>query len=262
MRHLDALTASFVTPAAQLLLHDAPSRSHFGGRPDLPADVPWPKWQGRPLDFLLRLSLADLQPVLPVGGLPASGALLFFYAAEEQPWGFDPKDKGSCAVLHVPDRAAPVGAESAATDGALMPRRSIGLRRIDTRPSVSNERVDGLKLDQTEFDDYLRLLEAPFQGRPKHQIGGWPTVLQNDSMQLECQLASHGLFCGDASGYEDPRAATLQPGAAQWRLLAQIDTDDDLGLMWGDCGIIYFWLREGESGQLDLKQPWLILQCG
>jgi hypothetical protein len=30
---------------------------------------------------------------------------------------------------------------------------------------------------------------------------------------------------------------------ASWRLLLQIDSDDDLGLRWGDCGVLYFGMR-------------------
>jgi uncharacterized protein YwqG len=63
-------------------------------------------------------------------------------------------------------------------------------------------------------------------------------------MQLECQLVTNGLYCGDASGYDDPRRRALETGATDWRLLLQIDSDDVLGSMWGDSGRVYFWIRE------------------
>jgi uncharacterized protein YwqG len=43
--------------------------------------------------------------------------------------------------------------------------------------------------------------------------------------------------------------------------LLQLDTDDDAGIMWGDCGMLYFWVRAEEAAIGDFRNPWLILQC-
>jgi len=61
-----------------------------------------------------------------------------------------------------------------------------------------------------------------------HRLLGHPDPVQGE-MQLECQLVTHGLYCGNASGYRDPRAAQLAPGAVDWRLLLQVDTQDEAG---------------------------------
>jgi uncharacterized protein YwqG len=74
-------------------------------------------------------------------------------------------------------------------------------------------------------------------------------------------LASNGLFFGDASGYEDPRAKELEAGVGEWRLLLQIDTDDDLDLMWGDCGMLYFCVKEQEARVGNFENCWVVLQC-
>src|SRR5262245_37266549 len=108
MRDLQAITAPLSITGIHLIPADGSSRSWLGGSPGLPAGVTWPEWKGRKLGFLARISLADLRQALPITWLPASGALLFFYDTEEQPWGFDPADRGGCAVLCVPDLDAPV----------------------------------------------------------------------------------------------------------------------------------------------------------
>ncbi len=60
-------------------------------------------------------------------------------------------------------------------------------------------------------------------------------------MKLECQLASNGLYCGDGDAYGSPQGRALADGAEDWRLLLQIDSDEDgPGWMWGDLGRIYF----------------------
>jgi uncharacterized protein YwqG len=102
---------------------------------------------------------------------------------------------------------------------------------------------------------------AAYGNAPRHQIGGFPSTVQGDEMEVECQLVSNGLYCGDSSGYENPRAAALRAGAADWRLLLQLDSDDDLGTMWGDLGTLYFWIREQDARAPRFESTWLVLQC-
>jgi uncharacterized protein YwqG len=261
MRDLKALVAPHMRAAVHVVPLNAPALSHFGGAPNLPADVPWPQRDGRRLAFLARISLAELQRAGRVAWLPQSGALLFFYDAEDEPWGFDPADRGACAVLHVPDLTSPViGAEQAGED-EFIARRCAGFRRIDSVPSWERAARHGLAFTDDELDAYGDLVDAPYLGMPKHQVSGLPAAVQNDDMELQAQLVTNGLYCGDSSGYEDPRAQALTPGAGDWRLLLQFDTDDDLGVMWGDCGMLYFWVKEAQAARADFSNVWLILQC-
>jgi len=62
-------------------------------------------------------------------------------------------------------------------------------------------------------------------------------------MRNQTQLVANGLYCGDESGYQDPKAKELESDAAAWNLLLQIDSDDCTGWMWGDSGTVYFWIR-------------------
>lgn len=80
-------------------------------------------------------------------------------------------------------------------------------------------------------------------------------------MQLQCQLVSNGLYCGDPSGYNDPRAKELESGASQWRLLLQVDTDEESEMMWGDCGRLYFWIRDEDLRKRNFGAVWMILEC-
>jgi uncharacterized protein YwqG len=59
-----------------------------------------------------------------------------------------------------------------------------------------------------------------------------------------------------------PRAEQLRTGAASWRLLLQLDTDDDLGWMWGDVGRLYFTIRQEDLAAYDFSRAWMVLQCG
>jgi uncharacterized protein YwqG len=61
---------------------------------------------------------------------------------------------------------------------------------------------------------------------------------------------------------QKPHRAALGAGAVQWRLLLQVDSDQDAGMLWGDVGRIYYWIRAQDLAARRLGQAWLILQCG
>lgn len=262
MRDVAALAAPHSAPALHVTLNDAPSRSHVGGEPNLPEGIDWPTRKGARLDFLARLSLADIHRAGPIGWLPARGALLFFYDLERQPWGFDPADRGSWAVLLVDDLEASVAAaDQLAANRAVLPFRFAHFRLVQSLPSWERASIGALGLNEPESEELMRLTDEVFDNKPKHQVGGFPAPVQGDEMELEAQLASHGLYCGNETGYKDPHAASLRPGAADWRLLFQFDSDDDLGVMWGDCGTLYFWVPEASAQEGKFEDTWLVLQC-
>lgn len=260
MRNIREMTQGLGKPAVQVTAVEGATLSHFGGSPHLPAGIDWPEKDGERLAFLARLSLPEIQRVSAIDWLPASGALLFFYDIEEQPWGYDPRDRGAWAVLHVPDLEGPAASHPQDEDSPV-PFTGIGFHRIETLPSCQRDAVAALELSEGENGEYSDLTEIPYQGKPRHQISGFPAPVQGDDMELECQLASNGLYCGNETGYNDPRALSLQSGADDWRLLFQLDSDDDLDVMWGDCGTLYFWVREQAARAGDFGDAWLVLQC-
>lgn len=261
-RDVAALTAPLAAPAAHVVKASSPSRSHFGGTPRLPAGMLWPTRNGKPLGFLARFSLEELHRAQPLDWLPATGALLFFYDLVDHTWGYDPKHRGSAVVLLAPDLDLPLEQPATTVErGASLRHWNVVFRGIQALPSWERQPVADLCLTDLESDLLIDLAESVFQGAPKHQVGGFPAPVQDDAMELECQLVSNGLYCGDSTGYKDPRAAQLRAGASDWRLLFQFDSDDELGIMWGDVGAVYFWIREEAARAGEFATTWLILQC-
>ena len=257
-RDVLALAAPLKRPAVHLRKSAADGPSHLGGTPPLPADTSWPSRDGAPLTFLACLDLASLHTALPVPWLPPSGRLLFFYDAEKQPWGFDPKDRGSFVVVH---SAGDTAALAASSPVAPLARRNVSFDVIGTYPSWERPEVASLQLTDAEAEMLIDARLAAYGDSPHHQVWGFPDPIQGDEMELECQLVSHGLYCGDSSGYLSREAASLRDGAKDWRLLLQIDTDEGLGVMWGDGGILYFWIREEDARTGRFDQAWAVLQC-
>jgi uncharacterized protein YwqG len=245
-------------PAIHLLPADTSEFSQLGGEPLLPEDFVWPQWNGKPQSFLAQIDLAEVHRVLP-SFLPSTGLLYFFYDQEQSIWGFDPKDHGGWTVFYfngdrrlLKPRPTPAGMEEHATFN----KKHIHPSLIQTFP----QSPDGLDSEQ-EGDAYHKLCRAPFGEHIAHQILGHPSPVQGDDMELECQLASKGINVGRPEGYKDPRRAKLEAGAKDWKLLLQLDTDDDTGWMWGDTGTIYFWIREQDAARADFSKVWMVFQC-
>lgn len=239
--------------------------SKIGGLPQLPSDFQWPQWKNKPMTFLAQIDLAQIPAELRPEYYPSSGCLFFFYDQDQSTWGFDPADRGSWQVIYRESRpTAPLDPPQDLLENGIYPEKRIQFRQVSTFPSF--ERL-GLENQQySEIPDGTRkelmgLANEAFHGQPAHQMGGFPGAVQDDSMELECQLVTHGLFLGDASGFQSPRRAELAPGAQDWKLLLQLDTDEDVGMMWGDCGRLYFWIREEDLIARDFSNVWMILQC-
>jgi len=261
--HLPYL-ATLHQPAIALPRADGAHLSRLGGLPVLPAELAWPAWQGTPLAFLCQLDLSEIPAACERRGLPDTGILYFFYCQNQETWGFSPQDKGSWQVLYTPRPAADC-TERSAPDGlareCIYPVKPLAFAPVLTYPDWQDERVAALHLNDRQGDEYGELSTAVFGSEPAHHLFGYPTPVQDNDMDLECQLVSHGLYCGDPAGYQTPEARELEGGRAEWTLLLQLDSDDDAGMMWGDCGMLYFWIKESDLRQSRFEECWMILQC-
>jgi uncharacterized protein YwqG len=136
----------------------------------------------------------------------------------------------------------------------------VDLERVMTVPDRRDPAAQSVRdADPEGFDQVYDQFEGRVEA-PRHRVLGWPEPVQNP-MQLECQLASNGLYVGGPEGYQDPRAEQLRPGAADWVLLWQIDTDEQAGWAWGDVGTIYYWIRRQDLLFADFDHVWMVFQC-
>ena len=235
----------------------------IGGLPDLLDPGLWPEHEGQALSFVAQVNLAEVAAVAPADALPPGGMLYFFYL-EGSGWGFDPADKGNWRVVYVEKSPSGLAVHDFPEGIPEYGRfREVPVRpeAADSVPYVIERGARPSSMRRRDWHNALRVIWEYEKSRtPMHQLLGHPAPIQND-MRLECQLVSHGVYCGSAKGWRDPRAKQLAPGAADWQLLLQVDTDDDAGMMWGDCGRLYFWIREDDLGDRAFENTWMILQC-
>jgi uncharacterized protein YwqG len=232
---------------------DAPV-GHLGGSPDLPAEAPWPRWEGHgPLTYIAGIDCPALPSEAAGLGLPDDGQLLFFYFDGQ----YDDRDaivlpgdqraQAGARVIHIPaghtvaPRPAPDGIEA-------YPRIPLTARIVTTAPSY-----DHPILHDTFGEPFTHGTEHPLRTRDfwsvvwsggdeqLHQLGGYAWPVQGDVEYEVAQL--------DAS---EPR---------RWVLLAQFDSEDDAGMMWGDSGMLYWLIQPNDLAMRRFDRAVFTWQC-
>lgn len=218
----------------------------------------------KPIDFLAMVRLADVAPYGSLLGLPELGALLFFYDVQRMQGSFWPEARGGWRVLFVDDEAdlelaprptplveEPIPSTLSFELQYTLPedlRAQTGDDDLSIYVSAELARVHGLLLGGTER-------------RVVHQLGGAPQEVQGGLMR-QCQLASNGVDCGRPEDGRTPRALELASGAKDWRLLLQIDSDEEgPGWVWGDLGRLYYCLHEEDWAARRFDRTWCVEQC-
>ena len=269
-REQQAILIQYEAVAADLPL----GVSKFGGCPDVPADFVWPRYaaleqgffkrqeQERPLAFLAQFDLDDLADFDSAGLLPRTGHLSFFYECVSMPWGWSLKDKGCARVLYFPPETPlyrrPLPEDLEAT--SRIPAQKPGFSEVISLPSfeyLPEEMAAGL---DEEFYDEIR----PFSAEGQCRLLGYPDLIQDNTMEIECQMAFMGLECGRRTLLTAEQQAEFEAGQADWILLFQMGTLHDatkgFELMFGDGGLLYFWIRKQDLAALHFDDVWTILQ--
>ncbi|HEX8326682.1 MAG TPA: YwqG family protein [Hymenobacter sp.] len=249
--------------------------SRLGGAPDLPAGVAWPAWEGRPLSFLAQLNLAELAAFPTAAALPADGLLSFFYDAQEQPWGYNPADRGRAAVLY--HEAAATLAPHLLPEGlsaeayTAFPVAPLIFAAEMTLPDPWEDDIDLAEAELTEEqrEAIWRLLHRHGDGTSR--LFGTPDAIQGPIRQ-QCALVSRGISFGNPQAMQQTREALgfseaaveswRQQAAADWEVLLQLDShEDEANMMWEDLGRLYFCLPRTALAQRDFGAVWTVLQC-
>lgn len=250
----------------------APNISKLGGKPYLPKDFIWPRFsdegEERPLSFLCQIDLADVKKSDRDGLLPKKGMLYFFYDCEAFRWGFDPEDKGCARVFYYENTDDfvpfewPVGVE----EDYVVPEMAVRFGHRVSYPMYEELEIhSNVDCEWEDYDEVLEKLGVDLDAE-EHKLLGYAHIIQNE-MLSECEWVSRGLYCGDAESYqntaEDEETAILR-GAKDWTLLLQLSTleKDDWELMWGDCGMLYFYIKKQDLAQKRFENAWFSLQCG
>ena len=233
-------------------------QSKIGGKPDLLNSYEWPKTKAnKSLSFIAQLNCEELNKYDSENLLPKKGLISFFYCSEQEAWGFDPKDTDRFKVIYVKsiENLERIDFPKDLKEHSIFQPNGLNFDSSLSLPGWEHDSIRGI-LSDSELDDYMEISSGT-----ENQIFGYANCVQGP-MELECQLVTNGLYCGDPSGYEDPKRKELESGKEDWILLFQIDSEEDnAGMMWGDSGKLYYWIRKQDLKDKNFEKSWFVLQC-
>jgi uncharacterized protein YwqG len=148
----------------------------------------------------------------------------------------------------------------------LPPRHSADLERlklskrsqVDWGKELFNVQLAQEEAPSSEYEEdayeaiRCRLEELYGEDVPIHRLLGYADPIQHDP-QEECEVALRSLEWSDLSD--------RQIDVSKWRLLLQIDTDQECGMSWGDAGRVYYFIEAGALQSRDFSRVWTIMQC-
>jgi len=275
-RYKSAL-ASWIYPTAQLVLEPESDQfipigsSKVGGNPDLLPEIEWPMWNDYPMTFIAQIHLAECPAEL---SLPKDGLISFFYAVqamfEDDDFYGDPK---TCRVLyigadqfkHLSRRTPPL-----TLDGeARMRANRVSFVQSLSVPPAESAHLESLGLgwrgNREDFDKYWNLFLPSLrkyctEDSYIHRILGHPDPIQGD-MQVGCEIIDKGYTWESLRKNEELHREVIQ-SALKWRLLLQMDSEEEkTGMVWGDVGRIYFWIREEDLECMRFDRVICEMQC-
>lgn len=198
--------------------------SKFGGYPDLSNATDHP---GEELTFLAQFRLSDFAGYASVATLPKDGLLSFFYNLEEQPWG-DKDERHLWRVVY--------------TESADLERVKVGEALNERAISLDESYAPNVDLLADLLnDEQFEAFEELFENDEFHAVGGHPNAIQNDVFE-EVQDTYGDRF--------------KQPF-----LLFQMDSTEELDIMFGDVGMLYFLIPTDALRAKQFEETEIIMQC-
>lgn len=249
--------------------------SKFGGEPDLPKDFQWYYFEGespftpeikpRPLSFLAQINCEEIREYDIEDRLPKKGILYFFYELESMTWGFSLKDKGSARVYYYDGDISKLEKAEFPKDmnkDYILPEIKLTFARAYNAPDYE-ELCNDYNFDNwKEYNNFLKREGYYVSEEEKTKLLGYADSIQGD-MLLECELVDNGIDCGDSLAYNSEKRKAIEKNKDKWKLLFQLDTvtTKDFELMFGDCGRIFYYIKEEDLKNKNFDKSWLVLQC-
>ena len=225
-------------------------QSKFSGLPYFPKDLDYPMDSNKqPMVLMAQLNFAKI-PHLPM--FPETGILQFFISGTDGVFGMNFDDllnTDNFRVLYFPEVIE--DKSTLLTDFSFLPEMNelelpfsaeCALSfELQTAPMFIVDYQFGSKILNSDEPYYYHeeIYEAYSElfSSDGHKIGGYPFFTQADPREMQ--------------QYQDQ----------DYILLFQMDTDDENGIMWGDCGVATFFIKQQDLLNKDFSKVLYSWDC-
>jgi len=231
---------------------DRPGSSRFGGDPDMPADLDWPEWDGKPLRFMMQVRLEELPAIAGRELLPERGLLYFFYSplGDEEIF-HDEQQAGRVLFTEDLDELEQRQPPEEDEEGFVMEPEAIVFEAFNTILDPEHpfwddaggydKFRDAANAARAESDEYA-------YGRP-YQVLGHPTPMQTSVQKYVASAECAARPPASATVDEAKERITREP----WELLlAAIDCIGDTSM--------YVMIRREDLRARQWDKAWFVLQ--
>jgi uncharacterized protein YwqG len=211
-------------------------QSKFGGLPYFPKGFQYPlDSKGQAMFLLAQINFGETPKLNP---LPEKGILQFYISGGSDVYGAcfeSPAKQDDFKVLYFPEVAEdeeqlvtdfdflstpdllPIEKQSSLTFSLEHSPLSVYDYQFESKILNLNpkSKYELYERYQKVYEEYGKLFRS--EG---HKLGGYPYFTQNDPREFDAYLGE------------------------KYILLFQMDTDDEAGIMWGDCGVANFFIAE------------------
>lgn len=222
--------------------------SKFGGLPVVPETFSWPLFEKRPIPFLLQVDFSEINADKCLKHFPTDGLMYVFVDSDCVNFVDVPSDgdytykEGKTFKIVFFDRAENLKTASKPDLLKTVYKEFyVSANIVKTYPDVEDcEAVFDIYCDRPVggLDDAYDAMQWENMG--SHMIGGWASYVQS------------GGYVAGLKEHEDDR----------WTLLMQISSArNDEKFMWGDCGVLYFYIREKDLKERNFNNVKMDMQC-
>lgn len=225
--------------------------SKFGGDPDLPVGFNIPKYKNNTFSFLAQINCQDISQYDIESILPEKGFIYFFYECQNFVSGIEITDKNYWKVMYYDGPRENL--KRTPISQYLSKGNFFTPALVEEKLGVSFADLDSHELENMEWEDYgdsyIQFLEY-FEKKVKstHHLLGQPKVVQMNVIEEVLPLIQ------EFKNNKNISAEDLV-------LLLQLDTDEtNTNMLWGDEGIIHFFITKEDLKERNFQDVWLSLQ--
>ena len=233
--------------------YKAVGNSRAAGEPDLPENADWPlDSSGTPMTFVLQLNLGELAGLDPENRLPAEGMLFFFAGDYDSVVEHKVLHASPAEMTGAVRKSAPAPTVHEREDGAYLPHQLSARAAIDL-PGYAYADNDEIEDEDHEWDEYEELGFALEGDKPFATVRmfGYAEGQHGDDEYM----AALELFGCESTYYPNEAIERLTEALGGDReraerevadivMLAEIDSDQDIGFQWGDSGVLHYFMRK------------------